>query len=173
MKRRLNCFLLTNSFRFVRSSLGHNANVASAHNATQPAMIGAVCSLSRKSPAETGPSVGQPLAQSGGGPPRRFNNAGRDHVFRVLKRLPVPASGECLRGGIARILEAMRRIVPFMGRQDRSSNWSWRALNSAIRPTICPSAITWLGFSEHSNQLGGRRWIEGLSANARPCSVHA
>jgi hypothetical protein len=35
-------------------------------------------------------------------------------VFRVLPSLPVPASGERLHGSLARGLEAMRRIVPFM-----------------------------------------------------------
>jgi hypothetical protein len=55
----------------------------------------------KKSPAEAGRSVGQPLAQSGGGPPRHSNNAGREHRFRAFKP-PEPASRE------RAYLEAMR-----------------------------------------------------------------
>jgi hypothetical protein len=61
----------------------------------------------KKSPAEAGRSVGQPVAQSGGGPPRHSNNAGREHRFRAFKP-PEPASRERLHGGLARSLEAMR-----------------------------------------------------------------
>jgi hypothetical protein len=37
----------------------------------------------KKSPAEAGRSVGQPLAQSGGGPPRRPDNAGRERCVPI------------------------------------------------------------------------------------------
>ena len=104
----------------VGGALGHTANAASAHNATQPAIIGAVLftqekappkrgqlgqqgwrnttlppSISsrnmsgrwpqRKSPAETGAKWVMLLA-NWRGPPRRSNNAGREHWLTRLGR---------------------------------------------------------------------------------------
>ena len=64
----------------------------------------------------------------------------------------MPASGERLYGGFARGLEAVRRIAAVTeGKIDRPYPrlaMVSQTLNSAIRPTICPSAITsyWVGF---------------------------
>src|SRR3954465_2254596 len=72
---------------------------------------------SKKKPAETGPSVGQPLAQLTGAAVSIM--PGESNVF-ACSTLPVPASGERLNCGLARSFEAMRRIVPFMdGKIDR------------------------------------------------------
>jgi hypothetical protein len=85
---------------------------------------------SKKSPAEAGQWLRPiPIWRAN----RRSNNAGRDHVFRGRSLvLPVPASSECVHGGLARLLKAVRRIAPFMeGRIDRPYPTTPRGLTLA------------------------------------------